>query len=84
MSVTATIHNCATCPAFPRIPGEGRAGTCQAAPPVVFPDREFFRGSSRSLLFGTYPACGTFTLVSEDDFCMAHPENHGVWRPAGD
>jgi hypothetical protein len=80
--VTASISTCSTCPAFRRIPGEGRAGTCQAAPPVVFQEPEYFRGSSRSLLFGSYPAVGTFPLVSEDDFCMSHPANRGAWRPA--
>jgi hypothetical protein len=83
MSVTVSINTCGTCPAFHRIAGEGRAGTCQAAPPVVFQDHEYFRGSSRSLLYGCYPAVGTFPLVSEDDFCMAHPANREAWRPAG-
>jgi hypothetical protein len=76
----ATIHFCATCPAFHGLPGEADKGTCQAAPPVIFPDREFFRGSNRTLPFGAYPVVGTFPLVTETDFCMAHPENRReVW-----
>lgn len=69
---------CASCPAFVLLPGEGDAGTCRAAPPVALQAEKYFRGSSRDLPFGTYPAVGAFPLVREGDFCMAHPGNRGA------
>jgi hypothetical protein len=67
---------CKSCPAFHELPGEGGAGTCRAAPPTPLQSGEYFRGSSRDLLFGSYPVVGAFPLVrGEVDFCMAHPKN---------
>lgn len=72
------VHRCSTCPAFAGLPGEGAAGTCRSAPPVVLQEEKYFRGSSRDLLYGTYPVVGAFPLVSKDDYCMAHPKNRGL------
>ncbi len=69
------LHHCDTCPAFAELPGEGGAGTCRASPPAVLPAEHFFRGPSRDLPFGSYPAVGAFPLVRSNDFCMAHPRN---------
>jgi len=68
-------HRCSTCPAFTEMEGEGGAGTCRANPPSIFPERDFFRGSSRARLFGTYPTIGVFPITHGDDHCMAHPLN---------
>lgn len=68
-------HQCATCPAFAVLPGEGGAGTCRAAPPTPLQAEQYFRGSSRDLWFGSYPVVGAFPLVLDKDFCMAHPGN---------
>lgn len=70
-----SLQRCKTCPAFAEIPGEQGAGTCRSMPPVVVQGDKFFRGPSRELPFGTFPAVGAFPLVREDDFCMAHPRN---------
>jgi hypothetical protein len=72
------VHRCSTCPAFAELPGEGGAGTCRSAPPVVLQEVTYFRGSSRDLLYGTYPVVGAFPLVRKDDYCMAHPKNRGL------
>jgi hypothetical protein len=72
------VHRCSTCPAFAELPGEGGAGTCRSAPPVVLQEEKYFRGSSRDLLFGTYPVVGAFPLVRKEDYCMAHPKNRGL------
>jgi len=72
------VHRCGTCPAFDELPGEGGAGTCRSAPPVVLQAEKYFRGSSRDLLYGTYPVVGAFPLVRRDDYCMAHPKNRGL------
>ncbi len=71
-------QRCATCPAFAPEPGEGDAGTCRSAPPVVQLGETYFRGSTRELPFGAYPAVGAFPLVRTDDYCMAHPRNRGL------
>lgn len=71
-------HRCSTCPAFEELPGEGGAGTCRSAPPVVLQAESYFRGSSRDLLYGTYPVVGAFPLVRREDYCMAHPKNRGL------
>ena len=63
------VHRCGTCPAFAELPGEGGAGTCRSAPPVVLQAEKYFRGSSRDLPYGTYP---------KEDYCMAHPKNRGL------
>jgi hypothetical protein len=74
------VHRCGTCPAFAGLEGEGGSGTCRANPPTVFPDKEMFRGSSRTPLFGSYPSVGVFPIVHEADFCMAHPKNRkDIW-----
>jgi hypothetical protein len=75
----ADYHRCLSCPAYYQLTGEGGAGVCRARPPVVFQDRDYFRGSTRSMLFGAYPAVGTFPLVKRDDFCMEHPGNRELW-----
>jgi hypothetical protein len=72
------VHRCGTCPAFDELPGEGGAGTCRSAPPVVLQAEKYFRGSSRDLLYGTYPVVGAFPLVCREDYCMAHPKNRGL------
>jgi hypothetical protein len=69
------MQRCATCPAFDKMPGQGTAGTCRAAPPVPLQAETYFRGSSRELPFGAAPVVGAFPLVTEDDFCMSHPGN---------
>lgn len=69
------MQRCRTCPAFCELAGEGGAGTCRAAPPAVLQSEEYFRGSSRDLLYGTYPVVGAFPLVHDDDYCMSHPGN---------
>ena len=68
-------HCCESCPAFIGLEGEGGTGTCRAAPPQPLQAEQYFRGSSRDLLFGSYPVVGSFPLVHSDDFCMAHPKN---------
>jgi hypothetical protein len=68
-------HRCRTCPAYAEIPGEDGAGTCRSMPPVVMQDDKYFRGPSRELPFGVFPAVGAFPLVRAEDFCMAHPKN---------
>jgi hypothetical protein len=73
-----TLHHCDTCPAFSELPGEGGTGTCRAAPPVALQSEQYFRGSSRDLLFGSYPVVGAFPLVRKEDFCMAHPRNRAL------
>jgi len=70
-----SLHHCDTCPAFSELPGEGGAGTCRAAPPAALQAEQYFRGSSRDLLFGSYPVVGAFPLVRAEDFCMSHPRN---------
>jgi len=72
------VHRCSTCPAFAELPGEGGAGTCRSAPPVALQEEKYFRGSSRDLLYGTYPVVGAFPLVRKEDYCMAHPKNRGL------
>jgi len=72
------MRRCRTCPAFGELPGEGGAGTCHANPPTALQAGEYFRGSSRDLLFGSYPVVGAFPLVHETDFCMAHPANRAA------
>jgi hypothetical protein len=72
------VHRCSTCPAFAELPGEGGTGTCRSAPPVALQEEKYFRGSSRDLLFGSFPVVGAFPLVRKDDFCMAHPKNRGL------
>ena len=72
------VHRCSTCPALAELPGESGAGTCRSAPPVVMQEEKYFRGSSRELLYGTYPVVGAFPLVRKDDYCMAHPKNRGL------
>ena len=74
-----SVHHCSTCPAFCELPGVGGMGTCQAAPPVVLQADKYFRGSSRDLLYGSYPVVGAFPLVCDDDHCMAHPKNRAVF-----
>ncbi|MFA4966392.1 MAG: hypothetical protein WC709_12285 [Thermoleophilia bacterium] len=69
------MHHCDTCPAFKPLPGEGGTGTCCAAPPAPLQAEQYFRGSSRDLLYGSYPVVGAFPLVGQGDFCMAHPRN---------
>jgi len=71
------LRRCSTCPAFAELPGEEGTGTCRSAPPVVLQAEKYFRGSTRGVLFGAYPAVGAFPLVREEDFCMAHPGNRG-------
>ena len=72
------IHRCRTCPAFVELQGEGGAGTCRAAPPTALQNEQYFRGSSRDMLFGSYPVVGAFPLVHDSDFCMSHPANRAV------
>ena len=72
------VHRCSTCPAFAELPGEGGTGTCRSAPPVVLQAEKYFRGASRGLLYGAYPAVGAFPLVRKEDYCMAHPKNRGL------
>lgn len=71
-------YRCATCPAFSELQGEEGAGTCRSAPPVVLQGERYFRGGTRDLPFGTYPAVAAFPLVHADDYCMAHPKNRGL------
>jgi len=52
------VYRCSTCPAFAELPGEGGTGTCRSAPPVVLQAEKYFRGSSRGLPYGAYPAVG--------------------------
>ena len=66
---------CATCPAFAGISGEEGVGTCHSMPPAVLQAETYFRGSTRELPFGAFPAVGAFPLVRADDYCMAHPKN---------
>ncbi len=73
-----SMQRCRTCPAFFKIPGGGNAGTCRAAPPVPLQGEHFFRGSTRELPFGSFPAVGVFPLVAEDDYCMSHPKNRAA------
>src|SRR5450830_109315 len=73
-----SVHRCSTCPAFAELPGEGGTGTCRSAPPVVLQAEKYFRGSSRGLPYGAYPAVGAFPLVRKEDYCMAHPKNRGL------
>jgi hypothetical protein len=68
------MQRCSTCPAFCAVPGTD-AGTCRAAPPAVMQGEAFFRGPSRELPFGAFPAVGAFPLVKLDDYCMSHPGN---------
>lgn len=68
-------QRCRTCPAFAKLPGQGDAGTCRAAPPAALQAEYFFRGSTRELPYGSCPVVGAFPLVREDDFCMSHPGN---------
>ena len=70
-----SVHHCSTCPAFCDLSGGGGTGTCRAAPPVALQEDKYFRGSSRDLLYGSYPVVGAFPLVHKDDYCMAHPKN---------
>jgi hypothetical protein len=77
------LKTCSTCPAFYALTGQGKAAICRARPPVVFQDKEYFRGSTRSMLFGAYPAVGTFPLVRPDDYCMEHPDNRSIFMHGG-
>ena len=78
------LKTCSSCPAFYALSGQGgKAAICRARPPVVFQDKEYFRGSTRSMLFGAYPAVGTFPLVRPDDYCMEHPDNRGIFLHGG-
>jgi hypothetical protein len=70
-----SMQRCRTCPAFAKLPGPGDAGTCRAAPPAVLQADHYFRGSTRELPFGCFPVVGAFPLVTEEDYCMAHPGN---------
>jgi hypothetical protein len=70
---------CETCPAYLPVVNEGAAGVCRRNPPVVFQNPEYFRGSTRSMLFGAFPAVGTFPLVKRGDWCMEHPANRDFW-----
>ena len=73
------LESCSTCPAFLALTGEKTFGVCRAHAPVALQDREFFRGSTRSMLFGAYPSVGTFPLVQATAWCMEHPVNRGFW-----
>ena len=73
-----SVQHCDTCPAFSELEGEGGAGTCRAAPPTALMAEQYFRGSSRDLLFGSYPVVGAFPLVRTSDYCMAHPRNRAL------
>jgi hypothetical protein len=76
------LKTCKSCPAFTNLTGEatsGTSGVCRAHAPVAFQDKEYFRGSTRSMLFGVYPAVGVFPLTKEDDWCMEHPGNRDFW-----
>jgi len=77
------LQTCKTCPAFSFLTGETASttsGVCRAHAPVVFQDKEYFRGSTRSMLFGVYPAVGVFPLTKKDDWCMEHPGNREFWE----
>lgn len=73
-----TQHRCNTCPAFVEVPGMSGVGTCRSAPPVALQAESYFRGPTRDLPFGVYPAVGVFPLVGVDDFCMSHPRNRAL------
>ena len=38
------VQRCGTCPAFAVLRGEGGAGTCRSAPPVVLQAEKYFAG----------------------------------------
>lgn len=77
------LKTCATCPAYWPLASEVGAGVCRCRPPVPLPDKDFFRGSTRSMLFGAYPVVGGFPLVRERDYCMEHPENRSTFMHGG-
>jgi len=73
------LKTCETCTAFLPLIGEGAAGVCRKNPPTVLQGGEYFRGSTRSMLFGAYPSVGAFPLVQGHDWCMEHPGNREFW-----
>jgi hypothetical protein len=77
------IKTCVSCPAYYPLISEAGAGLCRCRPPVALSDKDFFRGSTRSMLFGAYPIVGGFPLVREHDYCMEHPENRGTFMHGG-
>ena len=77
------LKTCITCPAYYPLISEAGAGLCRCRPPVALTDKEFFRGSTRSMLFGAYPIVGGFPLVRETDYCMEHPENRSIFMHGG-
>ena len=74
------LKTCKTCPAYSPLTGEEMSGVCRAHAPVVFQHADYFRGSTRSMLFGVYPAVGVFPLTKQDEWCLEHPGNREFWE----
>ena len=74
------LKTCKSCPAFSPLTGEETSGVCRAHAPLAFQHPDFFRGSTRSMLFGVYPSVGVFPLTKPGDWCLEHPGNREYWQ----